>query len=290
MAVICLDQPIVSGREVLLQSLPALEIFVLQDARVHGELGGTHHELRLKHEGQRVGKILRLQLGIGGALEGLRIGAVAGHAVVQAGAAGHEALGLGVVRAEDQAHELVHQVAMKPGRAEGVLGHHPARGEDGEVAIGRAGNQRGRGEHGVDGWVGMVEGDGVDAVEQRQVVLVGRVVAVPADHVERRVIDERGPEPAEKFRGDVELAIAIFIRGNGREEIARIGEAVGADGAQLRQAERQAVVLADVTARLLLLKHNAELDAARDHADLARRNVRGCRARCGSAARPAAAR
>ena len=135
------------------------------------------------------------------------------------------------------------------------------------------GMSRGRGQHGVDGRVGVVEGDGVDAVEARQVVLVRRVVAVPGDHVERRVIDERGPQAAEKLGGDVELAVAVFIGGHGRLEVARIGEAVGADGAELGQAERQAVVFADVAAGLLLLKHDAEFDAARDHADLAGRDV-----------------
>ena len=126
-----------------------------------------------------------------GALESLGIGAVAGHAVVQAGSAGNEAFGLGVVRAEDQAHEFVHQVAMEPRRAEGVLGNHPARREDGEVAVGGAGNIRRRAQHGVDRWVGVIEGDGVDAVEEGEIVLVGRVVAVPRHDVERRVIDER---------------------------------------------------------------------------------------------------
>ena len=67
------------------------------------------------------------------ALEGRGVGAVAAHAVVQARAAGREAFRLGVVDAVDQAHELAHHVAMEPGRAEGVLGDHPARREDHEV-------------------------------------------------------------------------------------------------------------------------------------------------------------
>ena len=81
--------------------------------------------------------------------------------------------------------------------------------------------------------------------------------------------DHRRPE---EFRGDVELAIAIFVCSDRRFEVARIGEAIGANGPEFRQPERQAVVLADVSARLLLCKHDAELDTARDDADLARRN------------------
>jgi hypothetical protein len=56
---------------------------------------------------------------------------------------GTKAFGLGVVLAEDQAHELVHHVAVEPGRAEGVLGDHPARREDGEVDVGVPGSAEG---------------------------------------------------------------------------------------------------------------------------------------------------
>ena len=52
---------------------------------------------------------------------------MAGHAVVKARAAGQKAFGLRVVFAEDQAHEFVHQIAVEPGRPEGVFGHQPTR-------------------------------------------------------------------------------------------------------------------------------------------------------------------
>ena len=119
----------------------------------------------------------------------------------------------------------------------------------------------------------MIERNRVDAVEERQIVLVGRVVAVPCHDIERRVIDDGRPQPAQKFRGDVELAFAIFKRRYGRLEVARIGQAICADRAQFRQPERQAIVLADVSARLLLRKNHAEFDPARNHADLARRDL-----------------
>ena len=70
----------------------------------------------------------------------------------------------------------------------------------------------------------------------------------------------------------MEFAFAVFEGRNGRLEVARVGEAVGADGAEFRQAEGQAVVLADISARLLLGKNDAELDAARNDADLAGRD------------------
>ena len=74
-----------------------------------------------------------------GVIAGGPVRAVRRHAIVQRGAARHEALRLGVVGAVHETHEFVHVVAMKPGRAEGVLGHHPARREDHEITIGGAG-------------------------------------------------------------------------------------------------------------------------------------------------------
>ena len=71
----------------------------------------------------------------------------------------------------------------------------------------------------------------------------------------------------------MEFAVAIFECGDGRFEVARIGEAVGADGSEFRQAKRQAVVFADVAAGLFFAKHDAEFYAARDDADFARRDI-----------------
>ena len=96
----------------------------------------------------------------------------------------------------------------------------------------------------------MIEGDGVDAVEAGKIVFVGSVVAVPADHVERAVIDWRRPQLTEKLGGDAEVAFAVFVSGNGGKEVARIGESVCTDGSEFRQAKRKTVVFADVAARL----------------------------------------
>jgi len=68
---------------------------------------------------------------------------VAAHAVVQAGAAGNETFRLGVVFASDEAHELVHEVAVEPGWAEGVLGDDPAWRKDSEVYVGSTGDLAG---------------------------------------------------------------------------------------------------------------------------------------------------
>ena len=183
---------------------------------------------------------------------------------MKAGSARQKALGLGVVLAVDEAHELIHHVAVEPGWAEGVLGNEPAGWEDGEVDVGRAVDGRGRGEDGENGRVGVVEADGVDGVEAGHVVGVGRVVTVPGDDVEGRVVVVRGPELAEELGDDFEVAVDVFVGGYGGLEVAGVGEAVGADGAEVGEAEGLTVVLADVAAGPVGEDLDAELDAARD--------------------------
>src|SRR5579871_962615 len=78
------------------------------------------------------------------------------------------------------------------------------------------------------------------------------------------MIDDRGPEPAEEFRGDAEIAVAIFEGRDRRFEVARIGQAVRTDGSEFWEAEWEPVVLADVATDLLLCENDAELDAARN--------------------------
>ena len=133
------------------------------------------------------------------ALPGLGVGTVRGHAIVQAGAAGQEAFGLGVVDAVQQAHELGHDVAVIPGRPERVLADQPARREDDEVDIGGAGHIRRRGQHAVDRRIGMIEAHRADHHEAREVVFVRRKIAVPGDDVERRMIHLRRPQIALEF-------------------------------------------------------------------------------------------
>src|ERR1700730_13931925 len=73
-----------------LQSLPALEVVVLQLGRVDCMSGEPHREPAFEHERHGVGELVRLELGIAGALVRLSVGAVRRHAVVQACAARQE--------------------------------------------------------------------------------------------------------------------------------------------------------------------------------------------------------
>ncbi len=120
----------------------------------------------------------------------------------------------------------------------------------------------------------MVEADRIDRVEPPQIVLVGRVVAVPGDHVERRMVQSRRPQPALEFLDQLGGAIDVLEGGHGRQEVARIGQAVGADRPQLRQAQQGAVVLADIAARRPIHQVDPEAHAAGDDRDLQRRHLK----------------
>ena len=59
---------------------------------------------------------------------------------------------------------------------------------------------------------------------------------MPGDDIQRRVIEGGRPERATEFLEHPDRAVAVLERRNGRLEVARIGEAVGADRPELGQA------------------------------------------------------
>src|SRR5215472_12803830 len=102
--------------EQLLKPGPAGIVITLQGRGFEREASRTDHQARLEHEGEGVRDFLRLQFGGRSSLEGGVVGAVRGHAIVQRRAARDKAFRLGVVDAVHETHELVHVVAVKPGR------------------------------------------------------------------------------------------------------------------------------------------------------------------------------
>ena len=211
--------------------------------------GRTQHRPRLEHEGHGVDDHIGFgQIGAACLFKGRRIRPMPAHAVVQRRAPGREAFGLGVVGAVHQAHEFAGHVAMEPRRPEGVLRHQPAWREDGEIQVGRSWRVTGRGEHGEDGRIRMVVADRTDGVETAQIVAVRRVVAVPADHVQRRVANVGAPQVALELGDELELAFQVFVGRHWRFEIARIGQSVGADRAQVGQPHQGTEVFAHVAA------------------------------------------
>lgn len=75
----------------------------------------------------------------------------------------------------------------------------------------------------------MIEADRADGREGAQIIFVRRVIAVPGDDVDRRM-GQRGLEqrtaPLHEQFGRRVLVLVVRDR---REEVARVGEAVGAD-------------------------------------------------------------
>ena len=149
-------------------------------------------------------------------VEGFRIGPVAAHAIVQTRAAGGKAGRFRVVHAMDQAHELAGDIAVEPRRAEGVFHRQDAWRKYHEVDRINAGCVALRLQYQKNRWIGMVETDRTNRIEAAQIVFVGRVIAVPSDHIERRMIDCRRPQVAGEFRDQFEAALAIFIPGHRR--------------------------------------------------------------------------
>ena len=192
------------------------------------------------------------------------------HGVVQRDPARHEALRLGVVLAVDQPHELAHDVHVVPGRPERVLRHQPAVGEDHEVDVGRAGRLGRRGQHGEDRRVGVVEQDRADRASSG----AGRTCRARSCRARRRRRAASGRASAAQsapphFTYIREGASRVLVGGDRRQEVARVGQAVGADRPALGQRERAAVVLAQIAAGRPARELDPDLHAARDDGDLA---------------------
>jgi hypothetical protein len=109
-----------------------------------------------------------------------------------------------------------------------VRRHIPAGAEDEEVGEGRRGIARGCCEDAEDGGVDVVDADGADVDELGEVVFVGHVISVPGDYIEGAVVLGRLEELAAELVGDFPGRFLDFVGGDGIEEIACVGEAVGA--------------------------------------------------------------
>src|SRR3712207_938498 len=87
------------------------------------------------------------------------------------------------------------------------------------------------------------------------------------------MVERRRPEAAEILLDELHLPFGILILSDGGEEVAGIGEAVGADRPELGQAEEASVVLGDITPRLPVRQRGAKANAPGDERDLARSDV-----------------
>src|SRR5215472_11849657 len=88
--------------EVLRESLPAVEIILLELGRFERESRRADDVAALEHERERVLDLLGRERSVAGPLEALRVRSVPRHAVVQARAARQEAFRFRVVGAVDE--------------------------------------------------------------------------------------------------------------------------------------------------------------------------------------------
>ena len=254
------------------QHLPTLPIIPLLHLPTLPQppLRHPNHQATLKHKCHApLPNLHRLQLRPTRLLMRRSVRPMPRHHIMQRRAGGLEPPArLGVVLAVDEAHELGHGVAVVPRRAERIFRDQPARRENDKVCDGGARHGRRRREHRVDGGIRVVEGDGAQRVEAREVVLVRVVCAVPGDDVEGGVILRGGEEVARELAQDGPPGVCILVEGgDGDLEVARVGQPVGADGAQLRQREVPLVELEDVAADGAVGQLDAVLDAAGDDCD-----------------------
>jgi hypothetical protein len=68
----------------------------------------------------------------------------------------------------------------------------------------------------------MVERNRADSIKSPQIVFIRRVISVPRDDIERRILISRRPQIAAEFRDQFKLAVFVFKPRFGRFKIARI--------------------------------------------------------------------
>ena len=95
----------------------------------------------------------------------------------------------------------------------------------------------------------MIEGDRADRRKGPQVILVRRIIAVPANHVDRRVRQLRPVERSAPFHEQLGRSFFVLVRRDWSKEVARIRQAVRADGAAFGKREGAPVIFAQVAAR-----------------------------------------
>ena len=93
----------------------------------------------------------------------------------------------------------------------------------------------------------MIERDRADCVKTSKVVFVRRIIAVPSDYIQRRMVYFARPQIAAEFCDLFKFAFAVLIPRDRRFEIAGIGKTICTDRPKIRKAKLTAVILADIT-------------------------------------------
>lgn len=262
--------------EVVDQTVPHLRLMLVPLVAVPRVVGNGERPGRLEHDRNGgLGDAHDRRRTVTGGLELLIRHTMRNHTALKRNATRLEGVRAAAVVAVDQAHQLGGGVAVVVRRAVGVRGDVPARREDEEVGERRVEVARLGREHAEDGRVDVVDRDGADIDEFRQVVLVRNVVPVPGDDVEGAVVLCALEELAAELVHDLPWLLLDLVLRHGGQEVPRVGEAVGAQGAQLRELELSAPDLEDVPARRTVGEFHAETKATLDDDDLTGLDIQG---------------
>ena len=101
-------------------------------------------------------------------------------------------------------------------------------------------------------------------------VVLGALLVEIDEAAQSATADPRTPEVAAELRDQLEVAFAVFVGCDRRADVARIGQAVRADHAEVGQLKQLARVLAHVAARRAVGQADLEANAARNDRDLLR--------------------
>ena len=100
----------------------------------------------------------------------------------------------------------------------------------------------------------MIERNASDCVESLQIVTIRRVISVPADDIERRMIGFTSPQIPAEFGDNLTFRFDIFKPRNRRFKITRICQPVRPDRPKIGQPKLLAVIFADIAASRSFLR------------------------------------
>jgi hypothetical protein len=180
-----------------------------------------------------------------------------------------EFVGATTVATVDETHEFGSDVAMVVRGSVSVACDVPSGREDEDIGKRGGGIARLGGQDGEDGGVDVVDGDGANVDEFRQIIFVWSVISGPRDNIEGAVLLKRVEQFAAKSVDDLVLVVGIErVCCSGIEEVAGVGETIGTERTKFRKFEMRTPDLTNVATRRSVDESDRESETSRDNDDL----------------------
>mmetsp|Transcript_14742 Transcript_14742/g.23408 ORF Transcript_14742/g.23408 Transcript_14742/m.23408 type:complete len:323 (+) Transcript_14742:356-1324(+) len=193
------------------------------------------------------------------------------HDTVQAAPSRLKPLRFCIVLALDISHEFRHAVAMVVGWAEGLLLHCHAWWENHKIDRRNARVSCLACEHREDGGIHVVDGDAVHSDEVAHVVFVRHVVSMPRDDVKWASLQLCLEHTSKEFLKKRVLSFLVLKASCRVQEVARVGKAVRANRAKIREDEVPIEDLTNIASpRAFLRKIDFKLVPSLYHSNLSR--------------------